>query len=73
MKKIHSMMLMLLVAVMSLCVQSCGSDDDNTPSSPMNNWKCLRTNSLKLELRNISMIMLLSKLPELQFKQLTMK
>ena len=32
MKKIHSMMLMLLVAVMSLCVQSCGSDDDNTPS-----------------------------------------
>ena len=39
----------------------------------MNNWKCLRTNSLKLELRNISMIMLLSKLPELQFKQLTMK
>ena len=32
MKKIQSMMLMLLVAVMGMCVQSCGSDDDNTPS-----------------------------------------
>lgn len=31
MKKIQSMMLMLLVAVMGLCVQSCG-DDDDTPS-----------------------------------------
>ena len=31
MKKIQSMMLMLLVAVMGMCVQSCG-DDDNTPS-----------------------------------------
>ena len=28
MKKIQSMMLMLLVAVMGLCVQSCGSDDN---------------------------------------------
>ena len=32
MKKIQSMMLMLLVAVMGMCVQSCGDDDDNTPS-----------------------------------------
>ena len=32
MKKIQSMMLMLLVAVRGRCVQSCGSDDDNTPS-----------------------------------------
>jgi len=31
MKKIQSMMLLLLVAVMGMCVQSCG-DDDNTPS-----------------------------------------
>ena len=30
MKKIHSMMLMLLVAVMSLCVQSCGDDESTT-------------------------------------------
>ena len=29
MKKIQSMMLMLLVAVMGMCVQSCGSDDDD--------------------------------------------
>ena len=28
MKKIQSMMLMLLVAVMGLCVQSCGDDDN---------------------------------------------
>lgn len=32
MKKIQTMLLMLLVAVMGMCVQSCGSDDDNTPS-----------------------------------------
>ena len=30
MKKIQSMMLMLLVAVMSLCVQSCGDDESTT-------------------------------------------
>ena len=30
MKKIQSMMLMLLVAVMGLCVQSCGDDDNNS-------------------------------------------
>ena len=29
MKKNQSMMLMLLVAVMGMCVQSCGSDDDD--------------------------------------------
>jgi hypothetical protein len=29
MKKIKSMMLLLLVAVMGMCVQSCGSDDDD--------------------------------------------
>ncbi len=33
MKKIQSMMLMLLVAVMGMCVQSCGDDDNN--SSPV--------------------------------------
>ena len=33
MKKIQSMMLMLLVAVMGICVQSCGDDDNN--SSPV--------------------------------------
>ena len=30
MKKIQSMMLMLLVAVMGMCVQSCGDDDNNS-------------------------------------------
>ena len=30
MKKIQSMMLMLLVAVMGLCVQSCGDDESTT-------------------------------------------
>jgi hypothetical protein len=29
MKKIQTMMLMLLVAMMGMCVQSCGSDDDD--------------------------------------------
>ena len=33
MKKIHSMMLMLLVAVMSLCVQSCSKEETTVPGS----------------------------------------
>ena len=33
MKKIHSMMLMLLVAVMSLCVQSCSKEETTIPGS----------------------------------------
>jgi hypothetical protein len=56
MKKIQSMMLMLLVAVMGMCVQSCGSDDDNTPSG-YNSVTYVRedfSTTLKFQGRNMS-------------------
>ena len=55
MKKIQSMMLMLLVAVMGMCVQSCG-DDDNTPSG-YNSVTYVRedfSTTLKFQGRNMS-------------------
>jgi hypothetical protein len=56
MKKIQSMMLMLLVAVMGMCVQSCGDDDDNTPSG-YNSVAYVRedfSTTLKFQGRNMS-------------------
>jgi len=56
MKKIQSMMLMLLVAVMGLCVQSCG-DDDNTPSGGYEKVGYVRedfNNTLKFQGKNFS-------------------
>ena len=50
------MMLMLLVAVMGMCVQSCGSDDDNTPSG-YNSVAYVRedfSTTLKFQGRNMS-------------------
>jgi len=57
MKKIQSMMLMLLVAVMGMCVQSCGSDDDNTPSGGYEKIGYVRenfNNTLKFQGKNFS-------------------
>ena len=56
MKKIQSMMLMLLVAVMGMCVQSCG-DDDNTPSGGYEKVGYVRedfNNTLKFQGKNFS-------------------
>jgi len=51
------MMLMLLVAVMGMCVQSCGDDDDNTPSGGYEKVGYVRedfSTTLKFQGRNMS-------------------